>query len=395
MRSGETFSASRTPPVARRQRPGSSRHLAPRLPQTRSRQRYVTWLFIATALYLTLLLAISLANLSGPEQWWWATVNLYVPQSLWGIPALALFLATLRVNRLGAVAQLIPLLWVVGPLMGYNLPSSRNVSAASAVAGEGRPLRVMTYNIEWGRQMPLPLVREINAWGPDIVVMQDARSDAVSRVLQTVFHDWHIADFNEYTVISRYPLSQVAVPPLPMPSKRPSDRMPRYLRCVVQVGKTPVTLYSAHLITPRRSLNALRKLQPDAISEIEINTADRLYQAAALVEALRQESGPVLVVGDFNAPPASLVCRRLTDIGLTNAFSEIGRGYGFTFGHSSPVRHSFLRIDHILVSPHWWIRACRTGGARASDHRPLIADLTLLSSTDGKYSSPPGVPARR
>jgi endonuclease/exonuclease/phosphatase (EEP) superfamily protein YafD len=64
-------------------------------------------------------------------------------------------------------------------------------------------------------------------------------------------------------------------------------------------------------------------------------------------------------------------------LGLRDAFSTAGLGYGYTYGHGLRLGHSFVRIDHILVSRHWDVVRSWTGGAAGSDHRPVIADLVL------------------
>ena len=62
---------------------------------------------------------------------------------------------------------------------------------------------------------------------------------------------------------------------------------------------------------------------------------------------------------------------------LRDAFAAGGRGYGHTHGHSLKPRFSFLRIDHILVSPSLGVRNCYVGSQYASQHRPVIADLLV------------------
>ena len=43
---------------------------------------------------------------------------------------------------------------------------------------------------------------------------------------------------------------------------------------------------------------------------------------------------------------------------------------------------SFVRIDHILVSPELGVRHSFVGGKEASEHRPVIADLLLQRDRD-------------
>ena len=55
----------------------------------------------------------------------------------------------------------------------------------------------------------------------------------------------------------------------------------------------------------------------------------------------------------------------------TNAFSEAGLGWGYTFY----ANRTSLRIDHILAGPGWRCRECWVGPEVGSEHRPVIADL--------------------
>jgi endonuclease/exonuclease/phosphatase (EEP) superfamily protein YafD len=83
------------------------------------------------------------------------------------------------------------------------------------------------------------------------------------------------------------------------------------------------------------------------------------------------------VAGDLNAVESSPIVRTLLALGLRDAFSSAGRGYGYSHGHSLRLRHDFLRIDHILVSPQVGVMDSFVGQSNASDHRPVIADLVL------------------
>jgi endonuclease/exonuclease/phosphatase family metal-dependent hydrolase len=145
------------------------------------------------------------------------------------------------------------------------------------------------------------------------------------------------------------------------------------------------------LETPRESLNAFRTARyrpwylPQAIIRLQNNVEDRLTQANSILDYVRQEHGPVIVAGDLNSPDSSLVCATLREAGLHDAFAEGGRGYGYTYGHFL-LRHrlpwfrlSWMRIDHLMVSPQLKARRCWTGTGKASDHRPVIADLILKS----------------
>jgi endonuclease/exonuclease/phosphatase family metal-dependent hydrolase len=121
-----------------------------------------------------------------------------------------------------------------------------------------------------------------------------------------------------------------------------------------------------------------------AIRQLANNVEQRLIQARALREHLIQEKGPVIIAGDLNSPVASTVCSILNDAGYKDSFSMAGRGYGYTYGHFLLERKvpfwnfSWMRIDHIMTTPHFSSQRCWTGTSKASDHRPVIADLALV-----------------
>jgi endonuclease/exonuclease/phosphatase (EEP) superfamily protein YafD len=138
-----------------------------------------------------------------------------------------------------------------------------------------------------------------------------------------------------------------------------------------------VTLYNVHLLSPRIGIVSVRHLH---VSPIKQNTADRLYEVKRLTDSLRQEEGPLILTGDLNAPVQSLVCRQLFDLGLRDAFSEAGQGYGYTYGQYTRLGYPYVRIDHIMVNAPWQVQACWIGNSTGSDHIPVIADLFLPAS---------------
>jgi endonuclease/exonuclease/phosphatase family metal-dependent hydrolase len=88
--------------------------------------------------------------------------------------------------------------------------------------------------------------------------------------------------------------------------------------------------------------------------------------------------GPVVLVGDFNAPPVSQVYRI-----LSAALRDARRAAPFaravpTFPSPMPV----LALDHIFVSPGLAVKNVRTPldalSRKASDHLPLTVDFSLV-----------------
>lgn len=99
---------------------------------------------------------------------------------------------------------------------------------------------------------------------------------------------------------------------------------------------------------------------------------ERMAQARTLTEVLSEESGLVVLAGDFNSLPGSAVMDFLdTDFEIVPK-----RGSAFTFPADDPARE----IDFILVRPDagFEVLEHRVLGERvASDHRPIFLVLEI------------------
>ena len=95
-----------------------------------------------------------------------------------------------------------------------------------------------------------------------------------------------------------------------------------------------------------------------------------------LTEMVRNEDGPVIVMGDLNTSPWSPY---FTDIVEQTNLVDSRQGFGVQA--SWPVGNPLLAIpiDHVLVSPEFAINDRRLGPNIGSDHYPVIADVILAS----------------
>ncbi len=327
-------------------------------------------LSFCTLLYALVLLGVSAANLAGPERWWLGSVNLYLPQWLWALPcAFILPWYLLRAWRWSWIPLLLAA-WVFGPIMGWSFGLARFLPRP-----EGAHLRVMSYNVKWGTRSPAAVMANIAAADPDVVLMQDS-AGSVDNVLAPLKRKtgWHLAQLAQYTVLSKYPISNETVQWLT------PERRHNFMTCTLDVGGRKVTVYDAHLMTPRYALGSVADNGAEGAGDVQHNASVRLREAAGLAGYVQRVEGPLIVAGDLNAPVQSRVCRTLLRCGLRDAYSEAGWGYGYTYGQSTALRRPYVRIDHILISPEWSVAGCRVGGSRGSDHSPVIADLVLPAS---------------
>jgi endonuclease/exonuclease/phosphatase family metal-dependent hydrolase len=101
----------------------------------------------------------------------------------------------------------------------------------------------------------------------------------------------------------------------------------------------------------------------------------RIFEAGQLVDFLKGQYGPTILVGDFNVEPAGdsykLVAAYFRDAWLDNKVKEPGR----TYPADSPAK----RIDFIFYKTNSGVSAKKawTINTQASDHVPVVADLEI------------------
>lgn len=280
------------------------------------------------------------------------------------------------------------------------------VQPGSAQAPD-RPLTVATYNIKHGAgnetcttppaepgqprnpDCSLDLARiaaVIASFGADVVGLQEvdrfwSRSGTVDQPLELAellgWHhcyganldhqpDRHSPVPHQYgtAILSRFPILECTNIPLPK-ANPPAGEQRGLLEALINVRGVPLRFYNTHLHTV---------------------LADRLVQTQAIAEVLDQRSGPTVMVGDFNARPTEMslhvIYERLLDIWpLTRPDDD-----GYTFP-AHPTRLPNRRIDYVFVSADvtpinaYVVVNKRT--AMASDHYPVVADITLPGRSVG------------
>jgi len=304
---------------------------------------------------------------------WWLELLQYAPYPAFLVPALLALVLSWRLNWAWRLIALGALGLVATIVMGF--------AYGRADTGSGA-LRMMTYNIKAYRAIRQTgafeaLEREVARHRPDLLVMQDAGDLTAARtgtpgIAQSIFAERHVFSHDQYIVVSRYPLRDCRAGDLSFRGQPHS-----YVRCLVAIDGTDVELFTAHLLSPRRGLNATRREGAEGIDDWQRNFEDRLSQSRTLAADVAKRDHPLILAGDLNAPETSPVIRTLLDRGLRDAFASAGRGYGYTHGHSTMLSISFLRIDHILVSPEIGVVDAFAGDKEASEHRPVIADLLI------------------
>lgn len=322
----------------------------------------------ATFFYALILMGLTCLGLIGSDRWWWSALNQYLPQWFWLCPAVGLGVWFWRVHRRATWVPCLLALWVVFPIMDFRW-SFHPVLAETA---KGTNLRVMTYNVKNGHYGQAEMTQNIRDAQADIVLLQQAHGTYKEGLAEYFSKGWYVQNIDQYIFASRYPITEVSLRDL---SVEPIHLVA--LRCRLRIKERDVVVYNVHLLSPRSVLSVLKGGRSHFMELMYANNRVRQLQAMRLSYYLKQEYGPVILTGDLNAPAQSIVNDEMQEANLYNAFNLAGRGYGYTYGHISPFKHDYVRIDHIFLSKHIVTRNCWTGSAQGSDHRPVLADLFL------------------
>jgi len=84
---------------------------------------------------------------------------------------------------------------------------------------------------------------------------------------------------------------------------------------------------------------------------------------------------PLLVAGDFNATWDLRPFQAILRLGLADAAVERGDGWRMTWPSNQQPVPSYLRIDHVLLSPALVVRHYKVGAGTGSDHRTLFVTV--------------------
>lgn len=290
----------------------------------------------------------------------------YQPAVYAALAAAALVVLIMPVSavRLGPPLALATAVIAIGaPFYAFlNTPVALPPKDASAT------FRFMTYNIHQGfdaGQIPSldAIVQTIEREQPDVLCLQevvrgwmiDEQHDALSVIAERLGmpYVWlpNIGDLYGNAILSKYPVSDVKrVHYAPEPGISHQPRGVLFLRTNgVLVGCT-------HL------------------DELSDGTFVRQEQVRTIIREIGDTS-PVIIAGDLNATPQDIEIRLLNEFGL----DDLGAPAGDTTTGDSPQK----RIDYVWGRGVVGAQAHTVSGSdlvdakRASDHRPLIVNITV------------------
>jgi len=232
---------------------------------------------------------------------------------------------------------------------------------------QSQELRLMTFNVNFKNRNSQGIAGLIRQESPDIIAFQEMmhqlttalHAELKDRYPYYLADDWGLP----LVVMSRYPLTAQPEPP-------DAQRAQRVL----------VTTPHAELV--------VWNLHPNPAVGGGWGSQRRLL--AAVAKDVAAESGPVIVLGDFNTTAETenyqLIAAQLTDVHWA-----VGQGFGFSFPDFSVAKKAsqplyvqamlsvgpMVRIDHIFASHHFIPRQSYVlPNAYHSDHLPVVATLS-------------------
>ena len=286
-----------------------------------------------------------------------ATIILFSPRWLFTLPLAILFpLAAwvdLKLLVLPGIAAIVALLALLGFSTGWRrlLPSR---------PAAGPPIRVLAFNTHFDALRIPALADYIQNMQPDVVVLEEWNGGPLSDVFKT--GGWHCVQCGENILASRFPFEGGSL--------RQDDA---FFHCHVLLPAGPVDVAVLHLSSPHTALRDAMEDFSQGSPEIQENIFWRSRQAAAIHGFAQRRKLPLLLMGDFNLVPDSIIFRQNFSQ-LSDAFAAGGFGFGFSFYN----RWTRVRIDHVLTDDSFRCKDCFVGPALGSPHRPLVADLIPL-----------------
>ena len=282
----------------------------------------------------------------------WAAVTVF-PVWVWALAGIVLVAAARRHVR-RRYSLTVALAWCVVGLVFADHP----LCLLRFRGNQSEPsLRIVSLNCAGSRLA----VAEVAALRPDIVLIQESpgREPLAALARELFGKDGNVLVGVDASIVARGTIERFPVP-------------------------DSVDLYAVHArvrLTDGRELEVISlRLEPPLV-RIDLWSADcwraqtanrqrRRKQLETILSAVSTSNNklPLIVGGDFNAPPGDAVFQALKPL---DAFGQAGRGWGNTIINAAP----FLRIDQIWLSSELQAVDVYNRKTRHSDHRMVACDI--------------------
>ena len=309
-----------------------------------ARRRWPTVLAIAQTLAL-------LTTLAGPFSYWAELLNSFRGQLL--VPAVAMVVATAIGRRwYSCLALVIAVLLTAGPVLVAWGPRGQVTAGSPTV-------RAMSWNLLLNNDDSRRVREVVDEVDPDLLLLleyDEQWHEALAPLRSRYRHHLCQPRQSAYGIAlySRFPLTQkqlVEWGPRPTPAHQ--------LMCDIQVPEHTLHFIGVHLSSP---VNARRWEHRDR-------------QLVLATEALGTPREPTLMMGDFNCVPWSTALRNML---AATGLRDSRLGFGFQGSWPRGLGPLKIPIDQALVTPNVQILNRSVGPGAASDHLPIILDLSIV-----------------
>lgn len=150
----------------------------------------------------------------------------------------------------------------------------------------------------------------------------------------------------------------------------------------IKIGNDTIRVINVHLqsmgirvgkVLDQEELTKVRQETRGVLSALRYGFIERQQQVRKVERHIRESQYPVIVTGDHNDTPYSVVYDRMRRL-LPNSFEDAGRGFGFTYNKPP----GFIRIDHQFHDPRLPALNFETiDYVRYSDHYPIVGTYAV------------------
>ena len=264
--------------------------------------------------------------------------------------------------------RLLPFLAAVLIGMVVSVPPDRTRAGATT-----RPLRLMTYNLNYGNPDPKSALDAIARADADVVLLQEITSEW-KRVLSGRFaqqyphsiYRIHTRAAGGLAVLSKLPITNEELYASPERGWFPAERL------VLEAPFGALQILNVHLrpaIDGGSWIKGFMTTPPLRRREIETYWKK-------LVKDM-----PTIVAGDFNEESTGSAIAFLARQGLARVPTSGPKTWRYTTSHNGKVTDLLkLDIDHVMLDKRLVGSAAEVLDAGGSDHRPVIVTIAPASS---------------
>ena len=287
-----------------------------------------------------------------------AALTIYPPWCWAGAGLLVALLGYSRANRrwiaiLGVAWLLFLLCFADSPasLLRGRIPYERPKNS----------LRVISLNCA----SEIQAAAEVATWQPDVVLLQESppRESLMALAEELFGPTGQVCWGPDASVVARGEVTQLALP---------AQFRENFVHARVRLDGRTVDVISLRLYPCPVRFDLWSSRCWTVYRENRETRRRQMEKIAGYIQS-RNEETPLIVGGDFNAPPGDAIFR-LLEPELQDAFPIAGRGWGGTIINEVPA----IRIDQIWFSPPFRALAAFAVKTVHSDHRMVVSDFVLV-----------------